>query len=91
MIDDNQDAASTTAMLLELNGHKVSVAADGPSALRQLDEARPEAILLDIGLPGMDGYEVCRRIRQTPAHARVLLVAVSEPGRRRARHGGRIR
>ncbi len=65
-VDDNVDAAESLAMLLRLDGHEVSVAHDGPHALELAAAERPEVILLDIGLPGMDGYEVCRRLRQLP-------------------------
>ncbi|MFO7324707.1 MAG: PAS domain S-box protein [Pseudomonadota bacterium] len=61
--DDNEDAAQTLAMLLEVFGHRVAVAHDGEQALRCFEQMRPEFALLDIGMPGMDGYEVARRIR----------------------------
>jgi PAS domain S-box-containing protein len=61
--DDNVDAAETLAMLLEVFGHRIFVAHDGEAALRLFEEQKPEFALLDIGMPGMDGYEVARRIR----------------------------
>jgi signal transduction histidine kinase len=64
LVDDNEDAADSLAMLLRLVGHEVSVAHDGPRALEIATAERPTFVLLDIGLPGMDGYEVCRRLRQ---------------------------
>jgi signal transduction histidine kinase len=65
VVDDNRDAAHSLALLLRLHGHDVSVAYDGPNALSRTSERNPEVILLDLGLPGMDGYEVCRRLRQS--------------------------
>lgn len=64
VVDDNRDAAESLAMLLQLNGHTLHIAHDGLEALNATQEYRPEVILLDLGLPGLDGYEVCRRLRQ---------------------------
>lgn len=64
VVDDNRDAAQSLAMLLKLNGHTLHVAHDGLEALNASMEYRPEVILLDLGLPGLDGYEVCRQLRQ---------------------------
>ena len=67
VVDDNVDAAHALARLLtRLYGQEVRVANDGPEALRIAEEFRPEVILLDIGLPGMDGNEVARRLRGNP-------------------------
>ncbi|MES2305812.1 MAG: response regulator [Gemmatimonadota bacterium] len=63
LVDDNHDAADSLAMILRLSGHDVSVAHDGPRALEIASAEQPAFVLLDIGLPGMDGYEVCRRLR----------------------------
>src|SRR5262249_13328129 len=73
VVDDNPDAARSLALLLRLDGHEVRVADDGPSALRTAAEFRPEAVLLDIGLPGMDGNEVAKRLRATPGLERSVL------------------
>src|SRR4029077_19643021 len=64
--DDNRDAAESLAMLLRMDGHEVTVAYDGPQALALLAQAQPEVALLDIGMPGLNGYEVAQRIRQGP-------------------------
>ena len=64
VVDDNVDAAVSLGMLLKLAGQEVRVAYDGPAALRQAIDFRPQLVLLDIGMPGMDGYEVCRRLRR---------------------------
>nr|WP_284506331.1 chemotaxis protein CheB [Caballeronia sp. INDeC2] len=77
IVDDNADAVESTAMLLGLEGHEVEVAGDGPSALRSAMAFRPDIVLLDIGLPDMDGYEVARRLRATPEFADTILIAHS--------------
>jgi signal transduction histidine kinase/CheY-like chemotaxis protein len=64
VVEDHEDSAESLAELLRLSGHAVAVASDGPSALALCADFRPEMVLLDIGLPGMDGYEVGRRIRE---------------------------
>lgn len=69
VVDDNMDAAQTLAELLELWGYTVEVAYDGPAALSAAAAFRPDVVLLDIGLPGLDGYEVARRMRLQPAPA----------------------
>jgi hypothetical protein len=66
VVDDNVDTAESLGMLLGLEGHVVRVAHDGPSALRAAEEFRPEVVLLDIGLPRMDGYQVARHLRERP-------------------------
>ena len=77
IVDDNQDAASSLAILLKMVGHETRVAHDGPSALGIVDEYKPEVILLDIGMPKMSGYEVCRRIREQADGDGMLIVAVT--------------
>jgi PAS domain S-box-containing protein len=92
VVDDNVDAAESLAVLLRLEGQDVQVAYDGPSALAQAAQFRPEILFLDIGMPGMDGYEVCRRLRQHPARDRPLIVALTgwgqEEDRRRSQEAG---
>jgi two-component system CheB/CheR fusion protein len=80
VVDDNRDAAGTTALLLKLWGHQPLVAYDGPSALATALDQRPDVILLDIGLPGMTGREVARRLREQPGMNKVLLVALTGYG-----------
>lgn len=77
VIDDNQEAAESLAMLLELEGHAVRAAADGLTGLQLAHDVNAEAVLLDIGLPGIDGFEVARRIRREPWGKHLLLVAIS--------------
>ena len=92
MVDDNEDAAESLALLLRLAGHDVRTGHDGPAALRLARELRPQAVLLDLGLPGMDGYEVARQLRRESGADGPLLVAVSgygqEEDRRRSRAAG---
>lgn len=77
IVDDNIDAAESLAALLRLSGHEPRSAYGGPAALEAARSFRPQAILLDLGLPGLDGYEVARRLRADPLTAHCLLVAVS--------------
>lgn len=76
VVDDNQDSAMTIVWLLEAMGYDdCSVAHDGPQALAMAKELQPDAILLDLGLPGMNGYEVCRELRRNPLFADTLIIA----------------
>jgi signal transduction histidine kinase/CheY-like chemotaxis protein len=92
VVDDNVDAAQSLAVLLNLWGHEVCTAHDGAAALEAAQAWQPEVVLLDIGLPGMDGYEVARRLRAAQGPARPLLVALTgyaqEEDRRRSREAG---
>lgn len=75
VVDDNRDSADSLAMVLNVHGHDARPAYDGTQALAMADSFQPEVVLLDIGLPDMDGREVCRRLRTLPAGARMLIVA----------------
>jgi CheY-like chemotaxis protein len=77
VVDDNRDSAQSLALLLRLRGHEVCEAYDGLDAVGTAAEFRPDVVLLDIGLPGLNGYEVARRIRQEPWSREALLVAVT--------------
>ncbi len=79
VVDDNADVLTSMTMLLELEGHAVTTAQDADSALRAVADFRPDVVLLDLGLPGADGYEVARRLR-TRHGEDVLLVAVTGYG-----------
>jgi CheY-like chemotaxis protein len=81
IVDDNRDAAESMAMLLQIWGHEVRCAYDGPSALEVSATYRPQVVILDIGLPGMDGYEVASRLRESPQAAQAVLIAVTGYGR----------
>ncbi|MGZ8228884.1 MAG: response regulator [Burkholderiales bacterium] len=80
VVDDNQDSALSMTLLLELQGHAVQVANAGQAALNIAGEQKPDVILLDIGMPGMNGYEVARRLRSQPDFADTLLVAITGYG-----------
>ncbi len=80
IVDDNEDAADSLGMVLGLDGHQVICAYTGAQALEQAQAFRPDIVLLDIGLPGVDGYEVARRIRALPDLQTVRLVAITGYG-----------
>jgi signal transduction histidine kinase/DNA-binding response OmpR family regulator len=80
VVDDNHDVAETTATILRLSGCDTHVAFDGRSGLDAIERLRPDAVLLDIGLPGLDGYQVAERLRALPDQRRTLVVAVSGYG-----------
>jgi two-component system, sensor histidine kinase len=92
VVDDNSDAADTLGELLSALGATVSVVHSGREALDALEPFRPDAVLLDIGMPEMDGYEVARRIRANRTHGGVLLIALTGWGQdhdqRRSRQAG---
>jgi PAS domain S-box-containing protein len=81
LVEDNPDTAESVKMLLEVRGHRVRVAYDGIAALDATRANVPDVMLVDIGLPGMDGYEVARRVRQDPILRHVVLVALTGYGR----------
>jgi signal transduction histidine kinase/CheY-like chemotaxis protein len=80
VVDDNRDAAQSMAVLLRMEGYVVHIAYDGPTALEAVQKTQPRAVLLDLGLPGIDGFEVAQRIRAMPGGTRVLLIAISGYG-----------
>jgi PAS domain S-box-containing protein len=92
VVDDNVDTAESLEVLLRESGYDVRTAHDGPSALEAARDYRPNVVLLDIGLPGLDGYEVAKRMRQQPVLQNVVLVAVTgygqESDRQRAQKAG---
>jgi CheY-like chemotaxis protein len=92
VVDDNKDAAESMSMLLEMWGHEVAFAYDGPSALETAEQWQPQAVFLDIGLPGMDGYEVAARLRELPQVKDAVLIAITgygqEDDRLRSRRAG---
>jgi CheY-like chemotaxis protein len=92
VVDDNVDAAESLAMLLSASGCNVRSVYEGRSAIDAVKSDPPDAILLDIGLPEMDGFEVARRVRRLPAGAQPLIIAVtgygSELDRERAKEAG---
>lgn len=90
VVDDHHDAAESMALLLRMSGHDVEVAQDGPTALGVAAAFRPDIVLLDIGLPGMDGYELARRIRELPELGAVHLIAVTGYGREADRQAAAV-
>jgi len=92
VVDDNQDAATSLATLLQMTGHESFTAFDGPAALEAMERHRPDVVLLDIGLPGVSGYEVCRRARTQPWGADITYIALTGWGqaedRRRTQEAG---
>lgn len=92
VVDDNQDAASSLAAMLRVMGHEVQVAHDGLEALRVGAAFQPDLMLLDIGMPKLDGHEVCRRLREEPWGRQVIVAALTgfgqEDDRRRSREAG---
>jgi signal transduction histidine kinase/ActR/RegA family two-component response regulator len=92
IVDDNADAANSLSVLLKMDGHLTQPAFSAEEALAEAEGFSPEIVLLDIGLPGMSGYEVARRLRQIPACARSMIIALTGYGqaedRERARAAG---
>ena len=80
VVDDMPDNRESMALLLEVKGHTVRLAATGPEGLQVITEERPDVALIDIGLPGFDGYELARRLRQRPELAGSLLIALTGYG-----------
>ena len=77
IVDDNLDSAESLAMLLEITGNKTYMAHDGLEALEQIEKYRPEVVLLDIGLPRVDGHEVCRRVREKSWGKDIVVIALT--------------
>lgn len=77
IVDDNRDAADSLGMLMQVMGNETRVAYDGQEALSVAGQFHPEVVLLDIGLPGMSGYEVAREMRRKPGGGAVLLIATT--------------
>ena len=90
VVDDNADARDAMRFLLEDEGHEVRSAGDGPGAIEEAQSFLPEVVLLDIGLPGMDGYEVARALRAVPGCERASIVAVSGYGQAEDRARSRV-
>jgi CheY-like chemotaxis protein len=92
VVEDNRDAADSLRLLLQLLGHQVAVAYTGPEGVDVAVAQRPDVVVCDIGLPGFDGYEVARRLRQQPNLEKTLLVALTGYGqdddRRRSEEAG---
>jgi CheY-like chemotaxis protein len=92
VVDDNRDAANSLATLLQITGHETFTAYDGTTALAMIEQRRPDVVLLDIGLPRLNGYEVCRRVRALPWGDSLTLIALTgwgqEDDRRKSHDAG---
>ena len=80
VVDDNRDGAQTLAMLLRYAGHQVKVAFSGIQALQIAQDQKPNVILLDLAMPGMDGFQVAQALRERPETKDALIIAVSGYG-----------
>ncbi len=92
IVDDYQESAQASKLLLELAGHEAIVAGDGASGVEAARTAAPDAVLLDLHMPGLDGFETCRRLRAPPTMRSTVIIALTgdsdEDTRRRARQAG---
>lgn len=92
VVDDNADAGESLAMLLRIWGHETRISYDGPSALKVAEGFQPDVAFLDIGLPGMPGYDVARELRRTQTAKKLVLIALTGYGqdedRRKTREAG---
>jgi PAS domain S-box-containing protein len=92
IVDDNRDSADSLSMLLEITGNKTYMAHDGVEALEAIEKYRPEVVLLDIGLPRLDGHEVCRRVREKSWGKDIVIIALTgwgqEDDRRKSEEAG---
>ncbi len=92
VVEDYPDCAESVAMLLRMYGHSVEIARNGPLALQAARDRPPDVVLVDIGLPGMDGWKVAKRIREQASEKEQLLIAVTgfgeETDRRHSKESG---
>ncbi len=77
LVDDNVDSTEPLSLLLQAKGHDTRVAVEGEGAISVADDFQPNCVVLDLGLPGMDGYEVARRLRKRPYGSAMVLVALT--------------
>ena len=92
IVDDNRDSADSLAMLMQMTNNEAFLAHDGVEAVEAIEKHRPEVVLLDIGLPKLDGHEVCRRVLQQPWGKDIVIIALSswgqEDDRRKSQEAG---
>ena len=92
IVDDNRDSADSLAMLMQITNNEAYLAHDGEEAVRAIEKYRPEVVLLDIGLPKLDGHQVCRRVRQEPWGKDIVIIALTGWGqaddRRKSQEAG---
>jgi two-component system OmpR family response regulator len=77
LVDDNTDSSEPLSLLLQAKGHETRISVEGEEAIAMADEFLPDCVVLDLGLPGIDGYEVARRLRERPYGATLTLVALT--------------
>ena len=77
LVDDNADSTEPLSLLLQTRGHETRISTDGEEAIALADDFRPDCVVLDLGLPRMDGYEVARRLRERPYGGDIVLVALT--------------
>jgi len=80
IVEDHADVAESLALILRRDDHEVRIARDGPAALQALSEFRPDVVLLDVDLPGMDGYQVARRMREERPESNLIIIVLSGYG-----------
>jgi len=80
VVEDNRDSAESMRMLLQLYGHEVKVAYSGQDGLRVAEKCQPDIVICDIGLPGLNGHEVARKLRDNPATSKAGLIALTAYG-----------
>jgi CheY-like chemotaxis protein len=85
IIEDNQDSAEVLALSLQTQGYSTAVAHSGPAGLLLVEQTRPDVVLCDLGLPGMDGIEVCRRVRKLAPEVQPVMVALTGWGMQKDR------
>ena len=92
IVDDNRDSADSLAMLMQITNNEAYLAHDGEEAVAAVEKYRPEVVLLDIGLPKIDGHEVCRRVRKEPWGKDIVIIALTgwgqEDDRRKSQEAG---
>ena len=92
VVDDNRDSAESLALLLKLTGHETNTALDGEAAVAAAQQILPDVVLLDIGMPKLNGYDACKRIRSEPWGRDMILIAQTgwgqEDDRRRTEEAG---
>jgi len=92
VVDDNEDSASSLATLLQITGHETHIATDGLAAIEAAERLRPDVVLLDIGMPKLNGYDTCKRVRGEPWGKHIVMVALTgwgqEEDRNRSRAAG---
>lgn len=77
LVDDSPDSSEPLSLLLQAQGHETRVASEGKEAIALADDFQPNCVVLDLGMPGMDGYEVARRLRERPYGPKLTLVALT--------------